>query len=331
MVKKIVLAGVVLSFACFILGMGAGAARAEIVLKGVTAWPKTATEYKAFTIFTDTVDKAVAKKAPGQLKIRFIGGPEAVKTPDQVQAAQRGMVDLVFTTNAYYVSIIPEVDALKLSDYTPSEERANGAWAYMNELHKKQGLYYLGRLGIQIPFQLFLKKPIKAADLHGLNIRVSPMYLQAIKGLGGNPVVIPPTDVYIALERNVVDGYCWPEVGIRDWGWQKQTKYMVEPTFYTGPNPLVMNLKTFEKLPKNLQDVLTEATAEAEKEVVAYYRALAKTERSILTKEGIETITLPPAERDKFLKIAYDEGWKDIMSKNPKTGAELKKLLSKKK
>ena len=52
------------------------------------------------------------------------------------------MVDLVFTTNAYYVSIIPEVDALKLSDYTPSEERANGAWAYMNELHKKQGLYY---------------------------------------------------------------------------------------------------------------------------------------------------------------------------------------------
>jgi TRAP-type C4-dicarboxylate transport system substrate-binding protein len=106
---------------------------------------------------------------------------------------------------------------------------------------------------------------------------------------------------------------------------------MVEPTFYTGPNPLVMNLKTFEKLPKNLQDVLTEATAEAEKEVVAYYRALAKTERSILTKEGIETITLPPAERDKFLKIAYDEGWKDIMSKNPKTGAELKKLLSKKK
>ena len=104
------------------------------------------------------------------------------------------------------------------------------------------------------------------------------MYLQAIKGLGGNPVVIPPTDVYIALERNVVDGYCWPEVGIRDWGWQKQTKYMVEPTFYTGPNPLVMNLKTFEKLPKNLQDVLTEATAEAEKEVVAYYKALARTE-----------------------------------------------------
>ena len=39
------------------------------------------------------------------------------------------------------------------------------------------------------------------------------MYLQIIKGLGGNPVVIPPTEVYPALERNVVDGFCWPAVG----------------------------------------------------------------------------------------------------------------------
>jgi TRAP-type C4-dicarboxylate transport system substrate-binding protein len=67
-----------------------------------------------------------------------------------------------------------------------------------------------------------------------LNIRVSPRYLQAIKGLGGNPVVIPPTEVYAALERNVVDGYCWPSVGIRDWGWHKQTKYVIDPGFYTG-------------------------------------------------------------------------------------------------
>ena len=298
---------------------------ATITLKAITAWPKTATEYKAFTIFTDTVDRVVAKRAPGELKIQFIGGPEAVKTPDQVTVVQHGMVDLVFTTNAYYVSIIPEVDALKLSDFSPSEERANGIWAYMNGLHEKHGLYYLGRLGISIPFQLYLKKPIKTADLKGFNIRVSPMYLQAIKGLGGNPVVIPPTDVYIALERNVVDGYCWPAVGIRDWGWQKQIKYVVDPPFYQGPNPLLMNLKTWEKLPKKLQDVLTEATAESEKEVVAYYADLVRKERPILAKEGVETITLPPAEKAKFLKIAYDEGLEGRNPEVPEDGARVEK------
>jgi TRAP-type C4-dicarboxylate transport system substrate-binding protein len=319
-------------FTFLVLSTVSGSVKAEtFTLKAVTGWPKTASEYKAFTIFTDLVEQMVAKKYPGELKIQYVGGPEAVKTMDQVQACQRGMVDMVFTTNAYYVSVLPEVDALKLSVFTPAEERAKGAWVYINQLHEKIGLYYLARLGLGIQFHLYIEKPIKTADLKGFNIRVSPMYLQVIKGLGGNPVAIPPTEVYSALERNVVDGYCWPSVGIRDWGWDKQTKYVVDPGFYQVPNPLVMNLNTWNKLPKKLQDLLTEAAAEAEKKVVASFDDLAKQERPILLKEGIQVITLPPAESEKFLKVAYDEGWKDVLGKSPVAGGKLKELLTKKK
>jgi TRAP-type C4-dicarboxylate transport system substrate-binding protein len=331
MKKRLAFTFFVVFFAFTVLVTQYGLAKAEtFTLKAVTAWPKTASEYKAFTTLTDLVEQTVAKKYPGELKIQFVGGPEAVKTMDQVQACQRGMVDMVFTTNAYYVSLLPEVDALKLSNFTPAQERTSSAWAYVNQLHEKIGLYYLARLGLGIKFHLYLKKPIKTADLKGLNIRVSPMYLQVIKGLDGNPVVIPPTEVYPALERNVVDGYCWPSVGIRDWGWDKHTKYVVDPGFYQVPNPLVMNLNTWNKLPKKLQDLLTEAAAEAEKKVVAYFDDLAKQERPILLKEGIQVIDLPPAEKEKFLKVAYDEGWKDIIAKSPQIGPKLKELLTKK-
>lgn len=307
-----------------------GPVKAEtFTLKAVAGWPKTAGEYKAFTMFVEVVEEMVAKKAPGELKIQFIGGPEAVKSPDQVQALQRGMVDMVYTTTAYYLSVLPEVDAYKLSQLTPSEERANGTLAYMNELHEKKiGTHLLARLGLDTKFQLFLKKPIKTADLKGLNIRVSPMYLQMIKALGGNPIVIPPTEVYVALERNVVDGYCWTSVGTRDWGWQKQTQYVVDPPFYTVPNPLLINLKTWNKLPKKLQDLLTEAAKEAEKKVVAYFDDLEKKERPQLLKEGLKVITLPSAESEKFLRVAYEEAWKDVLQKNPKVGADLKKLMT---
>jgi TRAP-type C4-dicarboxylate transport system substrate-binding protein len=330
--KKLVLVCCAVVFTLGVFVTQYGLANAEpITLKAVTAWPKTASEYKAFTTFTDLVEQMVAKKFPGELKIQYIGGPEAVKTPDQVQACQRGMVDMVFTTNAYYVSLLPEVDALKLSVFTPAEERTKGAWAYVNQLHEKIGLYYVARLGLGTQFHLYLEKPIKSADLKGFNIRVSPMYLQVIKGLGGNPVVIPPTEVYSALERNVVDGYCWPSVGIRDWGWDKQTKYVVDPGFYQVPNPLVMNLSSWNKLPKKLQDLITEAAAEAEKKVVADFDNLAKQERPILLKAGIQVITLPPGESKKFLEVAYDEGWKDVLAKSPAAGAKLKELLTKKK
>ena len=302
-----------------------------ITLKAITGWPKTSGENKAFLIFAELVEQMVAKKYPSELKINYIGGPEAVKTFDQAQAAQRGMVDMVYTSSSYYVSVLPEVDAYKLSDFSPSEERANGAWKYMNDLHEKKNLYLLGRLGLGEKFYIYLKKPIQSADLKGLNIRGGPMYLQLLKGLNGNPVVIPAGEVYQALERNVVDGFCWPAVGIRDWGWQKQVKYIVEPGFYQVPNPLIMGLNSWKKLPKKFQDILTEAAIEAEKRTVAHFDALAKEERPILLKEGLQVINLPVSEKQKLLKVAYDEGWKDIVQNSPQAGPELKKLFTKSK
>lgn len=326
MIKKAV---IVVLVALFFLPFNLFSAETR-VLKAVTAWPKNATDNKAFFIFTELVEEMVAKKYPGQLKINYVGGPETIKSTDQAQAVQRGIVDIAFLTTAYYVSVLPDVDAIKLSEFPSPEERQRGATKFINELHeKKLGIIYLGRLGLDIKFNLYLKKPIQTADLKGLNIRVSPMYLQAIKGLGGNPVVIAPTDVFLALERGVVDGYCWPEVGIRDWGWEKHTKYMVEPGFYRVPNPLIMNKKAFDSLPKHLQELLIAATVEAEKRTYNLFQDLAKKERPELVKAGIQIIELPPAEREKFLKVAYDEGWKDIIQKLPKEGPELKKYLTK--
>ena len=133
------------------------AAAETVTLKAVTAWPKAAVEYKAFTIFADLVDQITAKKAPGELKVQYIGGPEAVKAADQAQALQRGMVDVIFTAGAYYQGILPDIDALKLTELMPWEERANGTWAYVNDLHeKKVGIHYLavcpGDGGIHLGF-----------------------------------------------------------------------------------------------------------------------------------------------------------------------------------
>jgi TRAP-type C4-dicarboxylate transport system substrate-binding protein len=196
---------------------------------------------------------------------------------------------------------------------------------------KKLGLYFIGRIGTDLPFNLYLTKPIKTADLKGFNIRVSPMYLQLVKGLGGNPVVIPPTEVYTALERKVVDGYGWPAVGIREWSWEKHTKYIVEPSFYSGPHPMVMNLKVYNGLPQKFKDVINQAAMEAEKKTVALYEEMRKKEMPLLKQAGLQVIDLPPAEKEKFLKVADDEGWKDVLTKCPETGPKLRALLTKKK
>lgn len=304
--------------------------RAEnFTLKALLAWPKGTLEDKAFTIFRDTVDRKVAEKYRGELKIQFIGGPEAVKTQDQVEALQSGMVDMVSTCSSFYASVLPEADAKKLSMFSPPEERTNGILAYMNDIHEKRiGAHVLATVGLGVKFHLYLKKLINTADLNGLSIRTSPVHMPVIKGLGGNPVVLPPTEIYVALERSVVDGFCWPTIGVRDWGWQRQVKYIVKPGFFIVDDPILVNLKTWKKLPRKLQDLLIEAGIEAEKKVYADYQDLEKNEYLLLEKEGVKIIDLPVSEKERFLKVAYGEGWKVILEKCPKAGPELKKLLT---
>lgn len=299
------------------------------VLKAVTAWPKPVMDNKAFFMFTEIVEQKVAEQYPGELKINYLGGPEVVKTMEQVQGLKTGLIDMCFTTTAYYTSLLPEVDVVKLSEFPAWQERERGAWAYLNKLHEERlGIHYLARLGLDIKFHLYLIKAIQEADLKGLNIRISPMQLQAIKALGGNPVVIPPTEVYTALQRGVVDGYCWPSMGIRDWGWEKVTKYVVDPGFYRVPNPVVVNLKTWNKLPQKFRDLMTDAAVEVEKKAMAYFEDLAEKERPILLEKGIKVIDLPPQEAQKFLKSAYEPAWEGNLRKSPEVVAKLKKLLT---
>ena len=82
--RRLMFLSVAVLFTFVVLCMGGEPVKAETVtLKAVTAWPKTATDNQAFFIFTDLVEQMVAQKAPGELKIQYVGGPEAVKTMDR--------------------------------------------------------------------------------------------------------------------------------------------------------------------------------------------------------------------------------------------------------
>ena len=61
------------------------------------------------------------------------------------------------------------------------------------------------------------KKLVKTLnDIKGMKIiGVTPNALERIKMLGGNPVEIPVTDVFLALERGMADGLIMPFAAVR--------------------------------------------------------------------------------------------------------------------
>jgi TRAP-type mannitol/chloroaromatic compound transport system substrate-binding protein len=82
------------------------------------------------------------------------------------------------------------------------------------------------------------------------------MYIDFMHALSVTPVETSPGDIYQALERGVVDGFCWPLVTIRPWGWQEVTKYVVGPTFYKVCHPLLVNVDKWNQIPPDIQKAL---------------------------------------------------------------------------
>ncbi len=316
-------------FVFLFTGVGEAASK-TIKLRAVTAWPKTVFEVQNFMKFLDIVRQNVAKQYPGELEIQYTGGPEVIPNREQVEALRNGLVDMVFTTDGYYTSALPEVNALSLTQIKPWEERARGVNDFLNKGHEtKLNSFYLGRMGSGIPFVLYLNKPITSADLSGLKIRCSPTHINFLKKLGAQPLVIPPPDVYTALERGLADGFIWPAGLIRDWGWQEVTKYIVTTNFYMAVNVVLVNKDKWDTIPGHLQTLLVKSQVQAEHYAVERGINHVEKEFAAFRKQGIKFIDLPAFEAEKFKTTAYEQLWKVVVKKAPENGPKLKAMVSK--
>ena len=308
------------------------AAAEKITIRAISAWPKNepsvADDYLGFIAHAN---KVLEQKFPGQIEIKYIGGAEVIPIPNQAEALRAGTVDMYFGTDAYYAGIAPSANASKLTQFTSWEERERGANKIFDEIHRlKLNSTYLGRLGSEVMFQMYLNKKVASPDdLKGLRIRVSPMYIDFMKALQVTPIETKPGDVYMALERGVVDGFCWPLFTIRPWGWQEVTKYVVGPGFYKVCHPLLVNLHKWNQIPPDIQKAIMEVEMEEEHIIADRDMVKIKNEKELLKKAGLEFIEFSKSDTKKYFDLAYSSGWEGQIKKAPEYSEKLRPLLSK--
>ena len=242
-------------FSAFLLAPGSLFGADRIVLKATTAFPKN----MRFNMHVPKLIELIEKDSGGRIKVVWLGGPEVVKTFDQANALKRGVVDmLLYTPFAYFKSLMPVSLAKGLSECTPWEERKNGAYELWSKMfEEKVNAKYLGCMHANLAFHIFSKKKIeKMADFKGFVCRVMPLYVPFMKSIGASPVTMPPTEVYTALQRGVVEGFMWP-VFISDWGWQEVVKYVIFPGVFQIEAATVMNIKKWNSIPKTFRTSLS--------------------------------------------------------------------------
>jgi TRAP-type C4-dicarboxylate transport system substrate-binding protein len=294
----------------------------EVTLKAVTSFAEKTQFSKNFERFIDKVNA----DGKGQVQINYIGGPRAMPPFEVGNAVRTKVVDIANVTGAFYTNLMPEADGFKLVSKPQSEQRKDGTFAFINELHnQKLNSFYLARQFHNVPFHIYMNKKIDKPDFTGLKIRVTPVYKDIVEAMGGTTVTTAPGEVYTALERGVVDGYGWPVTGIFDLGWEKVTKFRMEPAFYSVEVNVLVNLDTWKSLSDAQRKVLSDAALWLEG-LDNENEALIKSERDKQATTGIQPIEFSAADSKAFLAKANEVGWASVIKRAPDNGAKLRQL-----
>jgi TRAP-type C4-dicarboxylate transport system substrate-binding protein len=241
-------------------------------------------------------------------------------------AVRTKVVDIANVTGAFYTNLMPEADGFKLISKPMSEQRRNGTWEFINTLHnQKLNSQYLARQFHNVPFHIYLNKKPDKLDFAGLKIRVTPVYKDIVEALGGTAITTAPGEVYTALERGVVDGYGWPISGIFDLGWDKVTKFRLEPAFYSVEVNVLVNLDTWKGLNDAQRKVLNDAALWLEG-LDSENTAVVAAERDRQAKAGIQPVDFGPDEAKKFIEKANEVAWQSVIKRSPEAGAKLRQL-----
>ena len=182
--RRHLVAGLACLQAALLIGPAPAAAE-EVTLKAVSAFPEGTRFSRNFERFVDKVNA----EGKGLVRIHYLGGGKKVMSAFEVgNAVRKGVVDVGNTTGAFYTNLMPEADALKLTEMTIQEQRASGAWDYLNKLHnQKVNAHYLARIGDGMPFHIYLTRKIEGPDLKGLKMRAPEGMVQEVFAAAGPP------------------------------------------------------------------------------------------------------------------------------------------------
>lgn len=269
----------------------------------------------------------IKRGVEGRMKISLLG-PESIPPFEQLKAVTQGVFDGLFTVAAYHSGEITIGNGMELIVASSKQRRDAGALKVLDEAYRKiVNVRYLATFPDRLGFQLVLKKKIEKADLTGLKIRATPLYDPMVKGLNGAIVRIADPEIYSAMDKGVIDGFYRPSLGLVESRLYEVAKYLVRPRFGEMAVTLLVNVNSWDRLPKDLQDIINKSILEVEAESPATSFKRYEASQKELLKRGMEILVLPPIEAEKFIDIWYERTWQEVvLSRNPEFGKRLKEI-----
>lgn len=252
----------------------------------------------------------VEQKTDGRIKFEYFFGGSLIKKPQYVDAVSKGIADISTGPVSFVTGKIPELSifevygAYQLDKHLEMQEAVE---PLLTKLFEKKGVHH-----VMLQFTgsvifchktKYLKGP---EDWKGQKIRLAGRWQSELgKMWGASPVFMPPNDLYLALQRGVIDGYMLIydiTYGLKLF---EVAPYIADAGFSNNIENVTMNLKKWKALTKEDQEIFTEAVDAVKpwnlQETIKYYDKIKKD----MVSKGTKIYEINDAEKSAYLKDAY--------------------------
>lgn len=282
---------------------------------------------KAFSIVKDIfvaeVSKRVEKETDYKIEWTEAYGGTVAKDGEVLEAVQMGLLDIG------YVIYLFEPAKLFLHNFgyyvpfsSPNQPMVNwitkklfAEFPIISEVFEQK---YNQKILCSVPstsYQLVTTFPVKTlSDLKGKKIAAGGPNLIVLKPVGATPVQSAIGEGYTSFKTGVYEGWLIVEsimVGLK---WPEVAPYVTVIDLGASPAlALTINMKTYNKLPTEVQDIVKASALLMADKGCRQMTADTKRIRKQLTKMGAKITVLPPKERQK---------WADLLPDVPKLKAK---------
>lgn len=306
--------------------MMTGTATAETSLRFGYEAPRSDSQHIAAKKFNELL----GEKTKGEIKLKLFPDSTLGNAQSMISGVRGGTIDLEMSGSPNFTGLEPKLNVIDIPFIFKDREHVYKVLdgeigqGLLKDL-EAQGLK--GLAFWDVGFRAFSNSKhevTKPDDIKGLKVRTNqnPMYIEAFKLLGGNPVPMPLAELYTALETRAVDAQEHP-IGIF---WSSKLyevqKYLSLTNHGYTPLIVVMNKAKFDALSPELQTALLESAKEAGQ----FQRDLnVKNEQEIIEKlrqHGVEVTE--KVNTEPFKAIIADQVRKSFVEKH---GDELLKKV----
>ena len=207
--------------------------------------------------------KLIEKESGGKVRFILYPGATLAKPADTYNATATGVADMCWTFAGYSRGRFPlsevVVQPLGIKSAEHGARVICDLYQKFPEIRAEYKDTHLLWLSPSVHRQIHSKVPVRhISDFKGLKTRVPSSEAPHVKALGGVPVTMPGSEVYLALERGVLDADLHPWEAAYSYKWYEVVRYHTKADLYLGGLFIAtMNLDTWNKLPADVKEVIS--------------------------------------------------------------------------